>query len=143
MRLDGRRARSRAEPSPKRRVVGEPPERGGEVVDVARRDEERRHVVVKHVCDLAESARDDRLPRRHVLEELRRRAEELDAAGNLHVWGGDDVAGVQVGRDRRRRQPRPASTTRSATPPSRRIGLDLGALGAVADEQQPTASFAG
>ena len=58
-----RRARSRAEPSRSAGSSASRAERGGEVIDVTRRDEERRRVVLEHVGDLAQSARDDRLAR--------------------------------------------------------------------------------
>ena len=94
----GGRARLGAEAITERSVTGEQQERVGELGRIAGSDEERRAVVLDDVLDLAEAACDDGAPGRHVLVELRRGTEELDAVRELDVWRDEHVARVEVAR---------------------------------------------
>src|SRR5438105_2260928 len=71
--LEGHSPRFGTQALTQRAVLYETSDAGSERVDISGSDEHRRSVVRQHLADLIEIRGDDALPRRHVLEELRRR----------------------------------------------------------------------
>src|SRR4051794_37743986 len=75
-------------------IVAEQPKYGvRRRIGVARRSEETGPLVGDHLADLLKIRRDDRLAEPHVLEKLRRRAEEPSPIWVRDVRGDADVAG--------------------------------------------------
>ena len=85
-----------AEALAQRAVVGQSRESRRQRIGVARRNEERRPVVLQYFADLIQVRGDDAPAHRHVLEELGRRSEERRAVRVRDMRRDEHVAGGKM-----------------------------------------------
>src|ERR1043166_8719813 len=109
--------------------------RSSQFIDIPRLNQQRRLSIDKHFANLAQPARNDPFPHRHVLKNLRRRTKELTAVRERHVRRNEYVASIQ--------QPRHTIVTNRATknhaPPANltlKLLLDLRMQATTTDQQK-------
>src|SRR5262249_32012188 len=94
-----------AQPVTERFVSGQAEDRMGERGMIAWFDQDGSLAVDQHLGHLSEAAGYDRPGHRQILEQLGRRAEVGAAVGHLNVVRYENIASVQVSRDRGMRNP--------------------------------------